>query len=156
MLMTEICDMAFVEFTHCNKPTINQHYSDVIMSAMASQTTGVLIVYSTFWRHRSKITSKLRATGLCEGNSPVTGEFHSQRASSAEIVSIWWRHHKCGYISQGVLSSWDPVGSSWANTRCDNWLWQPGAETHTSHEYLMVMSLARTSLSYSQKLILPK
>ena len=37
--------------------------------------------------------SKLRVTGLCEGNSPVTGEFPAQRASNAENVSIWWRHH---------------------------------------------------------------
>ena len=29
----------------------------------------------------------------CEGNSPVTGEFPAQRASNAENVSIWWRHH---------------------------------------------------------------
>ena len=42
---------------------------------------------------RSKKTSKLRATGLCAGNSPVTGEFPTQRASNAENVSIWWRHH---------------------------------------------------------------
>ena len=27
------------------------------------------------FRHRSKETSKLRVTGLCVGNSPVTGEF---------------------------------------------------------------------------------
>ena len=27
------------------------------------------------FRHRSKKTSKFRVTGLCEGNSPVTGEF---------------------------------------------------------------------------------
>ena len=40
-----------------------------------------------------KETSKLRTTGLCEGNSPVTGEFPAQRASNAENVSIWWRHH---------------------------------------------------------------
>ena len=32
-------------------------------------------------------TSKLRVTGLCEGNSPVTGEFPAQRASDAENVS---------------------------------------------------------------------
>ena len=38
-------------------------------------------------------TSKLRDTGLCEGNSPVTGEFPTQRASNVENVSIWWRHH---------------------------------------------------------------
>ena len=42
---------------------------------------------------RSKKTSKLRATGLCEGNSPVTDEFPAQRASNTENVSIWWLHH---------------------------------------------------------------
>ena len=42
----------------------------------------------------SKKTPKLRVTGLCVGNSPVTGEFPAQRASNAENVSIWWRHHK--------------------------------------------------------------
>ena len=37
--------------------------------------------------------SKLRVTGLCVGNSPGTGEFPAQRASNAENVFIWWRHH---------------------------------------------------------------
>ena len=41
------------------------------------------------FRRRSKKTSKLHVTGLCEGNSPVP----SQRSSIAENVSIWWRHH---------------------------------------------------------------
>ena len=41
---------------------------------------------------RSKKTSKLRVTGLCVGNSPVTGEFPSQRVSNAENFSISWRH----------------------------------------------------------------
>ena len=41
----------------------------------------------------SKKTSKLHVTGLCEENSPVTGEFPVQRASNAENVSILWRHH---------------------------------------------------------------
>ena len=45
------------------------------------------------FRRGSKKTSKLRVTGLCEGNSPVTGEFPAQRPSNAENVSIWWRHH---------------------------------------------------------------
>ena len=44
-------------------------------------------------RLRSNKTSKLRVTGLCEGNSPVTGEFPAQMASNAENVFIWWRHH---------------------------------------------------------------
>ena len=41
-----------------------------------------------FWR-RSNKTSKFRVTGLCAGNSPGP----AQRASKAENVSIWWRHH---------------------------------------------------------------
>ena len=44
---------------------------------------------------RSKKTSKLRVTGLYEGNSSVTGEFPAQSANYAENVSIWWRHHVC-------------------------------------------------------------
>ena len=46
-----------------------------------------------FFRRRLKKTPKLRVTGLCEGNSQVTGEFPAQRASNAENVSLWWRHH---------------------------------------------------------------
>ena len=45
------------------------------------------------FRRRSKRASKFRVTGLCEGNSPGTGEFPAQMASNAENVSIWWRHH---------------------------------------------------------------
>ena len=32
-------------------------------------------------------------TGLCAGNSPLTGEFPAHMASNEENVSIWWRHH---------------------------------------------------------------
>ena len=45
------------------------------------------------FRCRSKKTSKLRVTGLCEENSAVTSEFSAQRAGNAENVSIWWRHY---------------------------------------------------------------
>ena len=45
------------------------------------------------FRRRSKKTSKFRVTGLCAGNSSGIGEFPAQRASNAENVSIWWRHH---------------------------------------------------------------
>ena len=41
---------------------------------------------------RSKKTSKLRVTGLCGENSPVTDKFPAQSAGIAENVSIWWRH----------------------------------------------------------------
>ena len=70
------------------------HYNDVIMNPMTSQITSLTIVYSTVYsKRRSKKTSKLRVTGLCEGNTPVTGEFPAQRTSTAENASIWWCHH---------------------------------------------------------------
>ena len=50
--------------------------------------------HDCLFRRRSQKTSKLRVTGLCAGNSPVTGEFPAQMASYAENVSIWWRHHE--------------------------------------------------------------
>ena len=46
-----------------------------------------------FVQAQIKKTSKLRVAGLCEGNSPVTSEFPSQKTINAENVSIWWRHH---------------------------------------------------------------
>ena len=66
----------------------------VTMSTMVSQIISLTIVYSTVYsRCRSKKTSKLRVTGLCEGNSTMTSEFPAQRAINAKNGSIWWRHH---------------------------------------------------------------
>ena len=77
-----------------NAPGSSLHYNDVIMNAMVSQITSLTIVYSTVCsRCRSKKASKLRVTGLCVGNSPVTGDFPARRASNAENASVWWRHH---------------------------------------------------------------
>ena len=74
--------------------SFTMHCNDVIVSATSSQITSLTIVYSIVYsRRRSKKTSTLLVTGLCEGNSPVTGEFPTQRASNAENVSLWWRHH---------------------------------------------------------------
>ena len=59
------------------------------MRAMASQITSLPIVYLTVYsRRRIKKTAKLRATSLCEGNLPVTGEFPAQRDSNAEMFAF--------------------------------------------------------------------
>ena len=53
------------------------------------------------FRHKWKKTSKLCVNSLCEGNSWVTGEFPTQRASNAEDVYIWWRRHgSCDVLSK--------------------------------------------------------
>ena len=45
---------------------------------------------------QAQINEKIKAPRhwLLEENSPVTGEFPTQRASNAENVSIWRRHHE--------------------------------------------------------------
>ena len=79
-----------------NEDLLN-HCSDVIMGTVASQITSLTSVYSTVYSGEyKKKTSKVRVTGLCEGNLPVTGEFPAQGASNAENVSIWWLHHVLG------------------------------------------------------------
>ena len=45
-----------------------------------------------FRRRWTKI-SQLRVTGLCAGDSPVTGEFPSQMTGNAENAFSWRRHH---------------------------------------------------------------
>ena len=70
------------------------HNNDVIMSGIASQNHQPHdCLLNCLFRRRWKKPSKLRVTSLCAGNSPVTGEFPAQKASNAENVSIWWRHH---------------------------------------------------------------
>ena len=67
------------------------------------------------FRRRSKKTSKFRVTGLCEGNSPVTGEFPAKMDSNAENVSIWWRHHDAAnYIVTMIYNS------LWSRISCNN------------------------------------
>ena len=56
-------------------------------------------ILNRLFRHRSKKKSKLRVTGLCVGNSQVTGGFPAQMASNAENDSVWWHHHVTKLIS---------------------------------------------------------
>ena len=69
----------------------SSHYNDVIMSTIASQITSLTIVYSTVYSGADQ--RKHQSSASLALNSPGTGEFPAQRASNAENVSIWWRHH---------------------------------------------------------------
>ena len=76
------------------------HYSDVIMSAMASQITRLTIVYSIVYSSANQRKHQSSASlAFVWGNSPVTGEFPAQMASNSGNISIWWRHHDLNYAS---------------------------------------------------------
>ena len=85
-MLTEWLNIWYFFFTHCD-------YNDVIMSAMAYQITNLTIVYSSVYaganqrkRQSSALLAFVRGILRWPVNSP-------QRASNAEYVSIWWRHH---------------------------------------------------------------
>ena len=64
-----------------------------------------------FIQAQSKKTSKLLLTGLCDVYSPVSGEFPAQRATNAEKVAIWWRHH-VSFDSSPFIIQMDPYIST--------------------------------------------
>ena len=74
---------------------------------------------NSLFTHRSKKTSKLRVTGLCAGNLPVTGEFPAQMASNAETASIWWRHHV------KACPPWNPIFVTHGSPRLWWVMWKP-------------------------------
>ena len=94
------------------------------------QPQGCLL--NRLFRHRWKKTSKLRVTGRCEGNSPVT----AQRASNAENVSIEWRHHDIDKLL-------DICNNKVTSTSCvlvDDWCWKMDT-THVCYLKLLYLSL---------------
>ena len=57
------------------------------MTAVASQITSFTVVYSIVYSDADQRKHQNSAS-LAD-----PGEFPAQRASNAENVSIWWRHH---------------------------------------------------------------
>ena len=67
------------------------HYTDVIISAKTSQITGVSMVCSAVCSGADQRKHQSSATlAFVRG---IHRWFPSQRASNAENVFIWWRHH---------------------------------------------------------------
>ena len=101
------CDFKYVDFKH-KLGLISRIFKEILLLPWRGNERDCVSDHQPFdcllnclFRHRSNNTSKLRVTGLCEGNSLVTGEFPAQKASNAENVSIWWRHHH-RIVSQGA------------------------------------------------------
>ena len=91
------------------------------MSTMASQITSLTIVYSTDYQFiQAQITENIKAPRHWPlwGNSPVTGELPAQRASNAQNVSIWWRHHDSVMFDTGKSAPHLSRLGWYLDTRC--------------------------------------
>ena len=92
------------------------------MSAMASQITSNTIVYSTVYSRRRSSTPHV--IGLCEGNSPVTGEFPAQMASNAKMrlfddVTMTFQTDTYAEIVALCMITWNCVKTSFITIVCE-------------------------------------
>ena len=85
-------------------------------------------------RRRSRKTSKLPVTGLCEGNSPVTDAFQRQRASNKEMLhlmtSSWCRYFR-----------W--YGTAWHVYEWQDILWSQGRISLLAYYTISLPSFGR-------------
>ena len=88
------------------------HYIDVIMTTMASQIISLTVVYSIVYSGADQRKHQSSASLALCGEFTETGEFPAQRASNAENVSIWWRHHDDSKLEL-CLWSWNRLLTSW-------------------------------------------
>ena len=76
------CGLVLINITHILRYHFTSHYN----AWRHNDRNGVSnhqphdCLLNNLFRGRSTKTSKLRVTGLCSGNSPVTGEFPAQKA----------------------------------------------------------------------------
>ena len=69
------------------------------MTTMASQITGLTVVYFTVYSDAGQRKHKSSASLAFVQGIHRDGEFPAQMASYAENVSIWWRHHDLDAVS---------------------------------------------------------
>ena len=85
---------------------------------------------------RSKKTSKLRVTGLCVGNSSVTGEFPHKWPVTRKMFSFWWLHHVIPGEKDG--RHWVAVCGAptqfWIISKTDGIYFQKSLEAHWTIE----------------------
>ena len=101
------------------------HYTDVIMTTIASQITSLTVVYSIIY---SGVDQRKHQSSC--GEFTGTSELFAQRASNAENVSIWWRHHELDSSVQDcsisialvmeILQSWTKP-STWKIIKREIW-----------------------------------
>ena len=77
------------------------------MGAIVTQITSLTIVYSAVYSDadQGKNIKAPRHWPLCR-EFTGTGEFPAQMASSAENISIWWRHHDHQMCNIEVKTEW--------------------------------------------------
>ena len=117
------------------------------------------------FRRRSKKTSKLHVTGLCDGNSPVTGEVPAQRPITRKMFLLddvimlclqqatqCWLHDYTHFLQNWFCHGWFLMALYRSVTILNHDRWDPGRY----HRTFWVNSLAPGSYRCNIKLIILK
>ena len=103
------------------------------------------------FRRRSKKTSKLHVAGPCEGNSPVTGEFPSQKTSNAENACLMTSSCKISDLNTELKPhKYGTILIFWHSYRLwEHHPWLSADETYDRCNYTnmwhMILSFCRTT-----------
>ena len=121
---TVMINFGFLNGVVC--PSLERHHHDITIHTLQwrhyerhgfSDCRHLDCLLKRLFRRTSKKISKLRVTGLCEGNPPVTGGFPSQRANNAEDIFIWWRH--VNMTTPHMHESWKDTAVYCCTDTCD-------------------------------------
>ena len=99
-------NMSIIWISNCNEFEFLLKHASFI--GFHNPATGVLSC-TLHWRHNERDdVSNHRClhcllNALYAGNSPVTGELPSQKASNSENACIWWRHYELLDFTHDVL-----------------------------------------------------
>ena len=98
----------FLSWNTNNFPMMKlNHYTDVIMTIMASQITSLTVVYSTVYSDADQRKHQSSASLAFMWGIHQDRWILRTKASYAENVSIWWRHHVvCQHKFQNKLQKY--------------------------------------------------
>ena len=121
-----VCEKRWLSETSMFGRLARDHYPDVIMTTMASQITSLTVVYSIVYSGADQRNHQSSASLAF-----VRWIHPAQRASNAENVSIWWRHHHVERVLMRTHewciykpSTWDPISNmkinnAWGHRQTD-------------------------------------
>ena len=111
------------------------HYHDVIMGTIASQITNLTVVYSTVYSDADQRKHQSSASLAFVWEIHRDRWIPAQRASYAENVSIWWRHH-VSTIQLLCVAHWN-VWRHLQSFLCRWWWWGPSKLFFVGMEFFL-------------------
>ena len=116
----DIARTAYVRSAHCNEKVSANHYNDVIMGAMASQITGVSVVYSTVYSGSDQ--RKNQSSASLAFASSHKGPVMRKNFPFDDVIVFftYWNEYYRVLVCLGTACNVS------LTEKCQHWLWDYG------------------------------